>query len=216
MKDKSKGVVLNVIPFKESSIIARIYTNEYGLVHFLVHGVRSNKTAHTKAAYFQPLMMLDLVFQLKDSNKLTRLDEFKVLHNSGRISMNVIKSSIALFKSEVLYKTIQYSLHDQELFEFIEQQILALVKVEEHLNRIPLSFLYNYLNIIGIKPSQDELGFLAVQVQSNLSYLEKNEWSSISKTSRANLLDFLLDYMIRKLEMKEKINSISILKTVYE
>ena len=57
MLTKTRGIVLVFIRYKESSIIARIYTKDLGLRSYIVNGVRSIKTS--KIAFFQPLTVLD-------------------------------------------------------------------------------------------------------------------------------------------------------------
>ena len=74
---KTKGIVINHIKYKESSIIVRIYTEKLGLQSYIVNGVRSAK-AKNKMALFQVLTILDLVaYYYEDQNKLNRISEIR-------------------------------------------------------------------------------------------------------------------------------------------
>ena len=43
MVSKTNGIVLNYIKYKETSIISKIYTKEFGLKSYLINGVRTKK-----------------------------------------------------------------------------------------------------------------------------------------------------------------------------
>ena len=57
MLHKTKGIVIKSTPFRESSLICKIFTEKFGLQTYIVNSVRSSgKTG--KAALFQPLTIL--------------------------------------------------------------------------------------------------------------------------------------------------------------
>jgi DNA repair protein RecO (recombination protein O) len=65
MLSKTQGIVINYVKYKESSIIAKIYTKEFGIQSYIENGVRSAR-AKNKIALFQPLTLLDLVIYHKE------------------------------------------------------------------------------------------------------------------------------------------------------
>jgi DNA repair protein RecO (recombination protein O) len=43
MLDKTEGIVLKTTKYSESSVITSIFTKKYGLLSFIVQGIRSSK-----------------------------------------------------------------------------------------------------------------------------------------------------------------------------
>lgn len=57
---KTRGIVLNFIKFRETSIIVRMYTEQLGLQSYIINSVRK-KAPGSRMALFQPFTLLDLV-----------------------------------------------------------------------------------------------------------------------------------------------------------
>ena len=107
MLHKTKGIVLHFIRYSDTSIIAKIYTEAFGLQSYIVNGVRS-KSAKNKIALFQPLTLLDLVVYHKENSTLQRISEMRCAEPYQSIPFKVHKSSIALFTAEILQKTLKF------------------------------------------------------------------------------------------------------------
>lgn len=122
---KSRGIVLNFIKFKETSIIARVYTENYGIQSMLINGIRSKKS-QTSVAMFQPLTLLDLVFFFKEEKTIRRIQEVKCTIPFQSLPFDIRKSCMALFISEVLSKVLKEETSDQTLFSFIFSGIIYL------------------------------------------------------------------------------------------
>lgn len=118
MLQKSRGIVLQVTDYAESSIIARIYTDAYGMQSYLVNGVRKKK-ALFNANLFQPLTLVQLVAYYKPGKSLHRISEISCHPHYANIPYDFIKSSLALFLAEVLYKSIKEEEANERLFNFL-------------------------------------------------------------------------------------------------
>ena len=66
MDHKTRGIILHTIKYSESSVIAKIYTEKFGLLSFLVKGVRASKSKN-KASMMQPLTLLDMVISYRET-----------------------------------------------------------------------------------------------------------------------------------------------------
>ena len=58
----SKAIVISTIKYSDTSLIVRLYTEEVGLVSFLLKGVLKSKKGKLRTAYFQPLNQLSIIF----------------------------------------------------------------------------------------------------------------------------------------------------------
>lgn len=135
---KTKGIVLRTVKYGETSVIAAIYTELFGLQSYLVNGVRtSSKNGSGKAGLFQPGAMLDLVVYHNDLKNLQRLKEYRWGHLYKHIFSDVLKNAVALFMVELLSKTIKQPEQNSDLFYFIEDAFL-------HLDEAELTVVANY------------------------------------------------------------------------
>ena len=76
MLHKTKGIVIGYIPYRESSIIVKLYTENFGIQSYIENGVRSAK-GKNKIALFQPMTLLDVVVYHNDKKDLHRISEIK-------------------------------------------------------------------------------------------------------------------------------------------
>ena len=74
---KTKGVVLKTVRYGETSIIAGIFTELFGLQSYLINGVRvTSKKGSGKANMLQPGAILDMVVYHNELKNLQRVKEF--------------------------------------------------------------------------------------------------------------------------------------------
>ncbi len=74
---KTKGIVLKTVKYGETSLIATLYTELFGIQSYLVNGVRSSsRKGPGKANLFQPAAILDLLVYHNDLRNLQRIREF--------------------------------------------------------------------------------------------------------------------------------------------
>ena len=71
---KTKGIVLSYMKYGDNSIIARIFTEEYGYGSYIVNSIRSQKSKKS-IGYFQPFSILELVLYVKETRDLQRISE---------------------------------------------------------------------------------------------------------------------------------------------
>src|SRR5689334_1330858 len=95
---KTKGIVIRVVKYGDTSLIVTIYTELFGVQSYLVNGVRtSTKKGPGKANLFQPASILDLVVYHNELKNLNRIKEFKWSFIYQHLFFDVIKNSVALF-----------------------------------------------------------------------------------------------------------------------
>ncbi|MGV3540868.1 MAG: DNA repair protein RecO [Rufibacter sp.] len=179
---KTRGIVLNFIKYRESSIIVRIYTEELGLQSYIVNSVRKKGTA-SRIALFQPFTLLDMVVYPSAKGGLTRISEYKCSYPFATVPYDIRKSSILLFLSEVVAKTVREEEENPSLFEFLYQSIIAFDRAETGFENFHLVFLLQLANFLGFGvPSAEELisqvafdAGGAKAVGSNLLQLQQQE-----------------------------------------
>ena len=148
---KSKGIVLGYMKYGDTSIIVRIFTEEYGYGSYLVHSIRSQKSKKS-IGYFQPFSILDLVLYRKESRELQRISEFKnhiVLHS---IHQDLYKSTITLFLGEVFSKLLQAEQSpNPSLYSFAEASIHTFDQISRGVANFHIQFLLKLASYLGFE-----------------------------------------------------------------
>ena len=81
MIHKTKGIVLRTVKYGETSLVISAYTELFGMQSYLVNSVRvASKKGGSKAVFFQPASILDLVVYHNEFKNLQRIKEYKWAH----------------------------------------------------------------------------------------------------------------------------------------
>jgi DNA repair protein RecO (recombination protein O) len=125
MYHPSRGIVFRQVKYAETSLVVKVFTEEYGLMSFLVKGARGPKS-RMRAALFQPLTILDLIISRKEKQELHHIREARLAYMARTIPFEISKTAILAFMNELLYKTVREEAPNRMLFNFIEGMIRRL------------------------------------------------------------------------------------------
>lgn len=155
--NKTKGIVLRVVKYGETSLIVTIFTELFGLQSYIVSGVRtSTKKGVGKANLFQPTALLELVVYHNELKHLNRIKEFKWHYLYKDILTNVPKNAAALFMIELLTKCLKQPEPNPELFEFIEDAFIHLDESGDTvMANLPLFFALHLPSFFGFRINDD-------------------------------------------------------------
>ncbi|WP_345949531.1 MULTISPECIES: DNA repair protein RecO [unclassified Mucilaginibacter] len=151
MLHKTRGIVLKLTDYGETSAIVQILTEKFGLQSYIINGVKKPK-AKISRNMLQPLHLLDLVVYHKNTGAVQRIKELKNVPLLQHMPYDVVKSSIALFLNEVLYKAIKQQTPDEQLFEYIFRSVELLDNLNEGLPNFHLVFLIGLTRYLGFYP----------------------------------------------------------------
>lgn len=93
----TNAIVLSKLKYRDNDLIVKCYTEQLGVVSFLLRGVLKSKKGYSKAAYFQLLSQLDLQIDYKPNRSLQSIKEVKLKHLYSSLHSNVFKSAIVMF-----------------------------------------------------------------------------------------------------------------------
>ncbi|TGE21138.1 DNA repair protein RecO [Hymenobacter metallicola] len=145
---KTRGIVLNYLKYRETSIIARVYTERLGLQTYIINGVRKAKPPG-RIALFQPFTLLDLVAYTSRQGGITRLSEYRCAVPFSTLPYDVRKSSVVLFLSEVVSRTLLEEEENEPLFNFLHDSILDFDQQREGFENFALIFLLHLASYLG-------------------------------------------------------------------
>ena len=119
MHVKTKAIVLNSLKYGESQIIVDLLTEDVGRVSFMQRIPRSSRSGISKQL-FQPLTILDVEFDYRQSQKLQRLKNASIIWPFSSIPFDAHKLGIALFMAEFVTYATRSEQQNRELFLFVE------------------------------------------------------------------------------------------------
>jgi DNA repair protein RecO (recombination protein O) len=151
MLHKTRGIVLRTVNYSDTSIITKIYTEEFGVQTYLIKGAK-RKSASIKANLFQPLSLLDLVVYKKEKKRLEILKEASVEIHFTSIPGDPAKTSILFFLNEILLKCLQEEENNPELFSFLHESMQTLESAEKNIANFYLIFLIRLSRFLGFYP----------------------------------------------------------------
>ena len=151
---KTRGIVIHTIKYSDTSVIAKIYTEKFGLRSYLIRGVRSKK-AKIRAAQLQHLNLLDLVVYEKGNDGLQNLKETEIAYQFNSIPYNVIKGAVVLFLNEILYKTLHEESANQNLFNYLFDALVQFDLMENTFQDFHLLFLVGLSKYLGFYPRRN-------------------------------------------------------------
>ena len=240
MLHKTLGIVLRTTDYSDSSIIAKIYTEQFGIQSYLIKGAKRKK-ASVKSNLFQPLSLLELVVYKKEKKQLQTLKEARPEIHFTSIPNEPAKTSIVFFLNEVLLKCLHEEENNPELFSFLHETIQALDSSENNFSNLHLIFLVRFSRHLGFFPqgkfsdsnslfdlrdgkfvgkepmhsdflTKENSHLLCKLILSNYYSMEN---LTLSGKERKNLLDILLRYYELHLSHIGNISSHKILEQIF-
>lgn len=217
---KTRGIVFRFTKYGETSIIVTIFTDLFGLQSYIINGVRS-KTAKNKIALFQPLTLLDLVVYHREHSNIERIKEVRCLHPYTTLLSDVRKSTMAMFITELLNRTVKDESHALEIFEFISNSLIVLDSQSVNHENFHLLFMLKLSRYIGfgVQHINEVMGgrMTDVQTEKILDQLLKAEYNQpikITHQQRRNLLDLILKFYAEHTENLNEMKSLQVLREV--
>ncbi len=154
MIQKTRGVVLHTIKYTDNSVISHVYTENFGRQSFIITGTRGKKST-TRINLLQHLSILEMEIYIKQNRELQRIKEIKLHENFSSIPYNPVKNAIALFVSEILYKTLQEQESNFTLFSYLLNSIKILDLSERGYANFHLLFLLGFSRHLGFYPQNN-------------------------------------------------------------
>jgi DNA repair protein RecO (recombination protein O) len=240
MQIKTNGIVLHSIKHTDSSTIITVYTQHFGRVSYLVHGANKKKSV-VRSAFLQPLSIVDMDVFHTPGKDIQRIKDIRMEHQFTGIPFNPVKNSLALFISEMLFRTLRQSDPDESLFLFLENSILQLDCCEMGLANFHLVFLLKLTRYLGFEPNADDehtnyfdlmngvfqrekplhAHYLLPEVSSYFNEVLNADYSDMAKltfprSTRIKLLEAMIEYYRLHIPEFHGLHSLAVLQSLFD
>jgi DNA repair protein RecO (recombination protein O) len=240
MIETTRAITLNYLRYSETSIIAQVYTEKFGRVSFMVKGALRPRSRF-KAVLFEPFTLIEVEYNNKHSQSLKTPINIQLIGIQNNIRTDVRKSTLALFLSELVYKTVREEHADYALFEFLFQSIQLLDAIEKGTFAFHLWFIVQLSRLLGFGPMNNYSEALPVFDVKSAKFVSRSPYTQkyidgqeaqklsqlmdsgvsgfqnieLSVAQRNKILDSLLDLYSVHHEGISSLKSLSILREVF-
>ncbi len=242
MWQKTAGIVLHTLKYKDNLLIADVYTEVAGRASFLVSVPRSRKAA-AKPVLFQPLALVELEADFRPTSTIYKVKEAKSAYPFFTLPYDPYKSAIALFLAEFLYRAVREEAENRPLFAYLWHSIVWLDECREHFANFHLVFLMRLSRFLGLYPNLEDYRegcyfdlqnacFCPLRPQVHSNYIGPEDASRLmklmrmnyktmhlfgmSRTERARCLAVINDYYRLHLPDFPQLKSTGILKELFD
>lgn len=148
---ETRIIVLHLTKYGDRSLVVQALDAERGRTGFFLRGAGKGRGPQGQ---FHGLSILDIT-TARGKGDLEYLREAERPYPLDAIRTDPYKSAVALFIGELLYRGVQDGAMDPALFEFLEEQILALNAIEGSIANFHICFLVDFCRALGFQPKDN-------------------------------------------------------------
>ena len=243
MLQRTKGIVIHTFKIKDNQLIAVLFTQQWGRVSYITTIPKTHKSG-AKHLLLQPLAEVEVEADMKPMASLFRVKSVQTLQPLVSIPYHPVKSVIALFVQEFLYRAIREEGQPNEAFYvYLSHSMRWLDMAERDYANFHLVFLLRVSRFLGLQPDVEEFhegcyfdmlnaSFVPLKPQAHAYYVAPEESRHLVNLMRLNfanmhhfkmnrnernrLLSLINDYYRLHLPDFPELNSLAILKEIFD
>ena len=148
----TKGIVLKTVQYGDTSIIATIYTEVYGIQSYLIKGVRKpKKHASNAATLYQPSAILHLNVTHHPFKTLQYIQSAEWAYIYKESLFSVVKNAVSVYIIELLRSCIQEPEPNSDIFYLTEKLLTAVdTNGKKFVANAPVYFCTQLMMLMGI------------------------------------------------------------------
>lgn len=214
MNTRTAMLVLSLTKIRENAVVLHTLSRDFGRRSFIATVSRT-----TPMALFLPLNILDAEVSENPRSSLWRIRNVSLSHPLNSIRSDVYKNAIALFVSEVLYRTVREGMESESLFDWCCKSVLELDALQSDFSNFHLLFLLGLTSQLGFEASVEDL---APFVGENLGVVKELVSLPVagalllpmSGRTRNDIAQSLILYLSRHTETAINVQSLKVLSEV--
>ena len=215
MKQAVEFIILGTTKVGEKSLVLHTLSASYGRRSFIVSVSKSSAMA-----LYLPLNILSGEITLNAKSDLWRVSGLKAEYALAGIRSSVLKNSVCLFMSEVLYRVLRDGEYSVELYEWCRQQILLLDGIGDDFANFHLLWLLGLCGELGFSPRMEDLMPFAGERLDDLRGLLSLPYDQalllpLSGARRSEIAEILLEYLSYHLDSRLNIRSLPVLRELF-
>ena len=155
MLQKTECIVLRTVKYKDTALMATVYTEVSGRASVVVPVSRSRRAA-VRSVLFQPPALVELEAEVRSSSPVGRVKEARTAYPYTSLPYAPRKAAIALFLSEFLYRVLREETENRPLFAYLRSSLLWLDTCRAGFANFHLVFLMRLSRFLGLYPNLED------------------------------------------------------------
>lgn len=149
----TRAIVLHRHAYNDRYCIVHVYSEQYGRLSLLVP-----QQARGRSRYLQllmPLAQVELTARQRPRAQMAYLSEVRLVASHHRLHIDPVRRSQVTFLSELLYRILQHTYPDPDMYEFLASSIDILEHSSRGIANFYLCFCLGLLRHLAIAPEID-------------------------------------------------------------
>lgn len=175
----TEAVVLKTLAFGNTSLIATLYTKDFGKVQGIAKGIRARCARKDSKFYcfLEPLTLNKVVYYQKNRSGLHLLTQSDLLNQFQPIRHDLRKLALAGFMLELVDKGTQLEDANKGIFDLLISSLNSLCAEGSNVNDVSGSFQESFLKLSGLMPKNAKFDmpitdFIRIHIDSEFKSLE--------------------------------------------
>ncbi len=174
---KTQAVLLKKDDFRETSVIARFFSQDYGKISCLFKGIREEPKKF--ASNLELFSLNELIFYKNNKSDLNLASQCDCIQNYSKIRADMNRVYTATFMLDLVDSLMQQEEASIPLFKLLNDCLWHIANGQDH-HKILFIFTIKILSLSGFEPHFDS----CVSCNTHIDYAKKTYFSS----SRGGLL----------------------------
>lgn len=214
--------MLHLTKYGDSSLVVHAIDSVCGRCSYMLRGAGRSK--RVSMGTLHNLAILDIVSIPNPKSSLSYLKEYEPALQLNSLRSDINKSSIAMFISELLYRTIVEQNSDERLFNWLCDAIARLDETESNVANFHLWFLTGFCTVLGFGPTREGLfdgadlllaDNLALLRELNAAPFDKAMAIPLTGVRRRDFCEHMLRYISFHLGINLNLRSLDVLHELY-
>lgn len=164
--------MLGAMKYRESSVILRLYTKEFGRLSAIAKGVRTPKGRF--APILQPMNHISAVIYKKEHRDLQLLTQCELVRPLGRLSDDLGRMAVGMTVLELISHTTHHEEKNEHLFQLLTDVLRATNDATKNWTLALYFFELKLAAVLGFQPDYTR----CAECQCEMDVMEHNAASS--------------------------------------
>lgn len=154
MQEKTRCIILRTVKYGDQSLIIDTLSRECGRLSMVWRVPKSGK-GKVRKQYFQPLSVLEVVYDRRASTSLPQLKDARLAEPYVSLPFDPVKLSVAFFIAEFLSMSTRDEQCDTSLYDFVEKSLVWYDATSGAPANFHLMFMMRISWFLGFYPDMD-------------------------------------------------------------
>jgi len=150
----TSAIVLKSFPYGDTSLIAQCFSKDKGKISVIIKGARTKKKS--KAAFFEPLSHIDLIYNYRQSRELQIVSKVHFLNYWSRILNNLRSVTLSMAILELTDKALSFEDPHPNLYLMLKDVLNAINEQDSDPNLLFWFYECILLSHLGFRPNLEQ------------------------------------------------------------